>query len=147
MSFLSTLLIPTAAAAQSPGVTVAASFVETFNEVILFPLITLMIAVALLTFVYGGFEFITNANNSSGRETGRKHMLFGIVGMLVMLSALAILSLAANTFGLGDEVECANNPAGPGCAEVFRLPDPGGTGAGSGDDAGGTGAGSGDDAG
>lgn len=110
------------ALAQSPGVTVAASFVETFNEVILFPLITLLIAVALLTFVYGGFEFITNANNSSGRETGRKHMLFGIIGMLVMLSALAILSLAANTFGLGDRLDCVNNPAGPGCAEEFRLP-------------------------
>jgi hypothetical protein len=35
------------------------------------------------------------------RETGRRHMLYGIIGLLVMLSAFAILRIAIETFGIG----------------------------------------------
>lgn len=79
---------------------IARSFLERINDVILFPLITLMMAVALLVFLYGAFEFVMGANAPDAREKGKKHLLFGIIGMLVMLSAFAILSIAANTFGL-----------------------------------------------
>lgn len=102
--------------AQSPGATAAASFVERFNEVILFPIITLMIAVALLVFVYGAFQYIANSANPSARSEGQKHIMWGIVGLFVMLSAYAILSLAANTFGLQDKLNCADDPSASDCS-------------------------------
>jgi TRAP-type C4-dicarboxylate transport system permease small subunit len=105
--------------AQSPGTAVAQQFVAKFNEVILFPIITLLIAVALLVFIWGCFQYIAGAANPTAREEGRKHILWGIIGMFIMLSAYAILSLAANTFGLNNQLDCANNPSASGCASRF----------------------------
>ena len=79
----------------------ARNFVALVNENILFPIINLMLGVALLIFLYGVFEFILGANNEEARSTGRKHILWGVIGMLIMVSALAILQIAAGTFGLG----------------------------------------------
>lgn len=78
----------------------ARTLVERINEVILFPLISLMIGVALLVFLWGAFQFVYQASNDSARETGRRHMIWGIVGFVIMLSALTILQIAAGTFGI-----------------------------------------------
>jgi len=86
---------------------VAQEFLAKINEAILFPLITLMMAVALLLFLYGAFEYVKGADNDGARETGKRHLLWGTIGMLVMLSAMAILYVAAGTFGLEDELDNA----------------------------------------
>ena len=86
--------------AASEAKKVAESLLERINEVILFPLMTLMVSVAVLLFLYGAFEYIYNAGNDSARETGRRHMMYGIIGLLVMLSAYTILKIAAGTFGI-----------------------------------------------
>ena len=79
---------------------VARGFLATLNEVIVYPLITLMLTVALVVFLWGSFQFITNAGVPAKREEGRKHIMWGIIGMLIMVSAYAILGIAAGTFGL-----------------------------------------------
>lgn len=73
---------------------------DRINEVILFPLITFMMAVALLVFLYGAFQYVLGANNPQKRTEGSRHLMFGVIGMLVMLSAFSILWVAANTFGI-----------------------------------------------
>lgn len=83
--------------AQTVGTELAHSFVAQINQIILFPLITLMTAVALLVFLWGGFQYVLNAANDGKRAEGQKHMLWGVIGLLVMLSAYAILNIAANT--------------------------------------------------
>jgi hypothetical protein len=108
---------------QQKAVNQASSFVDKFNEVILFPLIALLLGVAFLIFLYGCAEYIFKSGNESAREEGVKHITWGIIGLLVMTTAWAILSLATGTFGLSDELECANDPSGPGCSEAFVLPD------------------------
>ena len=111
------------AASAAPGVTEATAFVAKFNEVILYPLIMLLIAVAILVFMYGNFQYIANSENSTAREDGRKHIMWGIIGLLIMLTAFAILSVAANTFGLKDTLDCAKDPTAAGCNNrVFVLP-------------------------
>jgi len=79
---------------------VARGFLDKLNQAILFPFITLLMAVALVVFLYGCFLFIKGAAEPGAREIGRQHILWGIVGMVVMVSAYAILSIAANTFGV-----------------------------------------------
>jgi hypothetical protein len=93
--------------AASQAQIVAQGFLAKINDVILFPLITLMMAIALLVFLYGAFEYVKNAGSESGREQGRRHLLYGIIGMLVMLSALSLLYIAAGTFGLDTELDNA----------------------------------------
>jgi hypothetical protein len=107
--------------AQTPGAAETWNFIEKFNEIILFPVITLLTAIAILVFLYGCFIFIINAENPSGREEGRRHILYGIIGLLVMLMAFTILSIAANTFGLNDQLDCADNPSQPGC-DIIMSP-------------------------
>jgi len=133
-------MFTTIAYAQTPGATEAASFVATLNQVILFPVIFLLTGVALLVFMYGSFVYIANANNPAAREVGQKHIMWSIIGLFVMLSAFAILSLAANTLGLGNDLECADNPNASGC-DLFLSPGGGGgnTGGGGGNTGGGGG--------
>lgn len=78
----------------------AADFVAKVNAAIINPLLAIIFAAALLYFLWGGFEFITNADSDKGRETGRQHMLWGVVGMLIMVSVFAILRLFLSTFGV-----------------------------------------------
>lgn len=70
------------------------------NEVILNPLITLAFAVALVYFLYGVFQFIKDADDSDAREQGKQHILWGLVGMFIMISVFGIIRIVLNTFGI-----------------------------------------------
>ena len=95
--------------ARQQAVREAQRFVDTFNEVFIYPLIVLLTAIALLVFVYGAFEYVMKASNEQARAQGAKHMLFGVIGLFIMLSAFAIMRLFAASFGVGDVLD---NPQG-----------------------------------
>lgn len=99
----------------------AGNFVTRLNNAVLFPLIALLSGIAFLYFLWGAAQYIINADNESARAEGKKHITFGLVGLVVMFSAFAILSLAVNTFGLGKTLNCADNPTQSGCDTVFKL--------------------------
>ncbi len=103
------LFAPASFVYAQDGVTLAKQFVVKINQVIVYPLILLMLAVALVIFMYGAFEYVMHADNEGERETGRKHLLWGVVGILVMVSAYAILEIAANTFGLSGELQSSRS--------------------------------------
>jgi hypothetical protein len=107
--------------AQQKAVGEASSFVDKVNTVILFPLIALLMAVAFLMFLFGCAEYIMNAANSEARSKGIKHITWGIIGLVVMVSAWAILRVASGTIGLDDELKCANDPTAGGCDKAFQL--------------------------
>ena len=100
----------------------AQGFVDNINEFILFPIIALLMAIAFIVFLYGAFNFVKNANNEAARETGRNHLIYGVIGMLVMLSAFAILSIAANTFGLTQALQDAQDTSSPFAPETSNRP-------------------------
>ncbi len=72
-------------------------FVKKLSDAILNPLIFLMFAVAVVIFLWGIVEFIRNLDNEDGRKTGAQHMIWGIIGMAIMLSAYAIKSVIEGT--------------------------------------------------
>ncbi len=60
----------------------------------------LLFAWGLLVFVYGVAEFFFNFNvrgDSHAKELGQKHMFYGVVGMFIMASAVAIINVIQNT--------------------------------------------------
>lgn len=61
-------------------------------RVVINPLITLLFAVAGVVFLYGVMQFISakGSGDTSGFEKGKQHMIWGIVGMAIILSAFAI---------------------------------------------------------
>jgi fatty acid desaturase len=78
----------------------ASGFIDRLEDAIVFPLITLLLAIAFLMFLYGVFEYIKGAASETERATGQRHMLFGLIGMIVMLCAVTILTIARGTFGI-----------------------------------------------
>ena len=51
------------------------------------PILMLMFAVAIIVFIYGVVEMIAKGGDPSVREKGRWHMLGGVIGMVIMMSA------------------------------------------------------------
>ena len=81
----------------SPGGGSALSFeqlLRNINTAIVSPLIYLMFALALFYFLWGVFVFIQNAESPEKREEGGKSILWGLVGMAIMLSVKGIINLS-----------------------------------------------------
>jgi hypothetical protein len=86
-------------AAEGAHITKAKLALLKVQNAVLFPLMTLMMAVAVLFFLYGAYEFVLNADSEEGQTKGKTHMLYGIIGLIVMLSAYAIIQIATGTIG------------------------------------------------
>ncbi len=60
----------------------------------------LVLAAALLVFIWGVIKYVIAAGDSNEREEGRKFMLYGIIGLFVMVSIWGLVSVLINTFNL-----------------------------------------------
>ena len=67
----------------------AAKLIFNIKEYILNPIIGFMFAVAVVMFIYGIVEYIWSTDNEEKVEVGKKHMIWGIVGIFVMLGSTA----------------------------------------------------------
>jgi hypothetical protein len=67
------------------------------------PLIVLLFAIALLYFLWGVTRYIWSLSKGGkdGIDNGRKHMIWGIIGLGIMLSVFGIINVIFNTFTLG----------------------------------------------
>lgn len=65
-------------------------------EHILNPVIGLMFGIAVIFFIYGVIEFITKADSDEGRRTGRNHIIWGILGMFIMLASFGLIEIIIN---------------------------------------------------
>ena len=70
------------------------------NEAIVNPLILLLIAAATTYFVWGLMVYIANAADAVKREEGKRKIVYGLIGLFVMLSVFGIINLVLNTFGV-----------------------------------------------
>lgn len=60
------------------------------------PVIGLMIAIGFAVFIWGIIEFITNADNEKKRDDGKRHITWGLVGLLIMVAVGGIIQVIAN---------------------------------------------------
>lgn len=79
----------------------AHALVDKITSVIIDPLIALIFAAGLLVFVFGVVEFMWEMQGEvSAKEKGKQHMLWGIIGMFIMVASYAILKIVANTLSV-----------------------------------------------
>ena len=64
---------------------------------ILSPIIYLLIALALIYFLWGVFIFIKNADSPEKRTEGYDNMMWGIIGLFIIISVNGIISLITST--------------------------------------------------
>lgn len=76
------------------------TFIGNVDRMIINPLILLLFALALAYFLYGVFEFIVNQQNEEKKTSGKSHMLWGVVGLTIMMGVWTILGVIMNTFNI-----------------------------------------------
>jgi len=64
------------------------------------PIVAVLFTAAIVVFFWGLIQFIYAAGGDEDREKGKQHMLWGVIGIFIMLSAYGILTLFTNTFGI-----------------------------------------------
>ncbi|MEK9175112.1 MAG: hypothetical protein AAB795_00810, partial [Patescibacteria group bacterium] len=62
------------------------------------PIVNIMFIAATLFFIYGVIEYIAGADNEKSRTTGRDHIFWGLIGLVIMSSAYFILSILSSIF-------------------------------------------------
>ncbi len=97
MNFLFTNVAYAANAASGESLD---KFIQNVNKLIINPLIMLLFALALVYFVYGLVQFIANAENEEERSTGKKHMIWGVIGLTIMLGVWTLIAIITNTLGI-----------------------------------------------
>lgn len=63
-------------------------------------IIPLLFGIAILVFIWGVVQFISNADNEEKRTQGRDFMVYGIIALFVMVSVWGLVSVLSNTFGV-----------------------------------------------
>jgi uncharacterized membrane protein YidH (DUF202 family) len=76
------------------------SFITNVDNTIINPLILFLFALAVVYFLYGVLEFLMNQENEEKKTSGKSHMLWGVVGITIMLGVWTILGMVINTFGI-----------------------------------------------
>lgn len=69
---------------------------DNINQYIINPIILLMMAVAFVVFVWGVVVFIAKQDDTEAVEKGKKHMLWGILGLAIMVSVFGIIKVIVN---------------------------------------------------
>lgn len=80
--------------------TVLNSFLGKVVVQVINPLILLLAAGAFVLFVWGVFEFIRQAGNQTAREEGKRAILWGIIGLVIIFGAYGIINFALGAFNL-----------------------------------------------
>ena len=76
------------------------SFVSHLNTLIINPIIVFLFGLAVVYFLYGIFQFISNQENEEAKTKGKQHMLWGIIGIVIMMGVFTILHMIMNTFNI-----------------------------------------------
>lgn len=66
---------------------------QKINDAILTPIIVLLFALAVGYFLLGLVKFIRNQDNETELEDGKQHMVWGVIGISIMVGVYGILNL------------------------------------------------------
>ena len=97
------LFAPLIALADTPLVEItdppadATDLVNRISTFILNPVIYVLFAAAFVVFIWGLVQFVVNLDNEEARSTGGKPMLWGIMGMVIMVGVPGIIAIIQNT--------------------------------------------------
>ena len=80
------------------------AFIGKVASEIINPLILFLFALAIVFFLYGMLEFLLNQTSDEKKTTGRSHMIWGVVGIAIMMGVWTILNIILNTLNI-DYVE------------------------------------------
>ncbi len=102
LALLTPLLMPTVALAAFNPEPIG-SYMSSMTSFINGYVIPFIIAVSLVVFMWGMFQFfVLGATNEEKRAKGKQLAIWAVVGLVLMLSLQGIVVLLSSTFGFGD---------------------------------------------
>jgi hypothetical protein len=82
------------------SITTIQSLICKLNE-ILGAILPFLIALGVLYFVWGVVQFVI-ASDEEAKTTGRNRMIYGIIGLVVIVGMWGLVRIVTNTFGLNN---------------------------------------------
>ncbi len=76
------------------------TFISNVDKLIVNPLIIFLFALAVVYFLYGVFQFISNSESEEAKTKGKSHMIWGIIGIVIMMGVFTILNMIMRTFNI-----------------------------------------------
>lgn len=66
-------------------------------------IVPFLIILASVIFIWGVVSFVTAAGNEEKRKVGRDRILWGLIGLFIIVAFWGIVTFIANSLGLPDE--------------------------------------------
>lgn len=89
--------------------TVITDIIDTIYE-ILNAIVPVLIVLATIFFFWGLAKFILNAGDSEGRKQGVQIMIYGVIGLFVIVSVWGLVALLQNTLKTTDKATTVQGP-------------------------------------
>ena len=75
--------------------------IDSFAEIIGQSLVTLLFGMALAAFIWGVIRMVIAQGDQNKREEGKKWLVWGILGMFIIVGLWGIIGFLSSTFGIG----------------------------------------------
>lgn len=62
----------------------------------------LLIAISTIVFIVGVIKYVSKGDDSTAREEGRNFILYGLIGLFVIISVWGLVGVLQGTFGIGN---------------------------------------------
>jgi len=73
------------------------TLMKSINKVVINPIIALLFALALVYFLYSVAQYFLHPDSEEVRKSSKSQMLWGVIGMFIMVSVFGIMNLILNT--------------------------------------------------
>lgn len=75
-------------------------FIKNITLFIIQPLVVLLLTAGVAYFIWGVAMYIFNSDSADERKKGTQHLIWGILGIVVMVGVIGILRIVTSTFGV-----------------------------------------------
>lgn len=96
---LGTFLLPVLALAQTPDESQVLGILAIVKKIVN-AIIPIVISLAVIYFIWGVVQYVT-AGDEEKRKTGRDHMIYGVIGLFVIVSIWGLVGLLGTATGVG----------------------------------------------
>ena len=73
-------------------------------------IIPILIVLAVIYFIWGVVMFVISSDEEA-KTKGRTHMIYGLIGLVVIVAFWGLVGIVRNTFGIGGGSQSPNLPA------------------------------------
>ncbi|MDP3784600.1 MAG: hypothetical protein Q8R12_00790 [bacterium] len=77
----------------------AEEVIGVFTTQLIRPIELVLFALATVVFLFGIVEFLANPENEEKKTTGKRHMLWGLIGLAIMFGVNGLVRILQNFVG------------------------------------------------